>query len=372
MAAAAPVVANFSQAAGQNIDNASADALNAVAQSGSAGKAALANAAQQNAASKTQALKSAIAYAALRGAPAGNSAANAATVAAPFDNRAADTAMMQQNYGANNANMAQANANFFAGAKAGLPIAESALQRTISNDQAANASKAQSLAAAIATKNIDAQIAGQNLLAAQARAQTAGSAGALDTPAKIIAALGGAGTAGAVLGQAAGTLDPYTGIDNTTGRDANGFSARTGGVQGPAGLAAIGQHSLDQAYGAVGLPAGYEAPLGQAATSAGLTVQNKQNTANRPASNSTRLTELATSAPDFAATAADANALVVKGANPTKSIQALAQKWGYNIADATLIYNQAVSQVTQQLGVQGKQQSVAANAPTTTTPPHGG
>ena len=185
----------FTGPASQNIDNAAAQALSAVAQSGSAGKAAFDQATQANAAAKTSALKDAMAYAALRGAPQGNVTAGQGMVSAPFDDRAATLAGIGANYAAHNQAMGAANTGFFSGVKAGLPAVKGQLDQKVAGLQEAAAAKQAALNAQIQSRANANDMAALRLQLAQEKFNASQNPPAT-TVGKFITGLGGADLAG--------------------------------------------------------------------------------------------------------------------------------------------------------------------------------
>lgn len=174
---------NFIPAASTGIDQAKAAALAQLAQSGKTAQGYTGMAGAADAAAKTQAIKTAMALAAGANAPTATGQDMASRVGQVVDPRSQQIAQIGQNYkDAASANQGAYN-NYFALTKAGLPVAQAALGRTIAADQlkAANTSQRDALSMALA----------------QLRLQTAqGKAG---SSAGLIAGLGGQANAGQAL-----------------------------------------------------------------------------------------------------------------------------------------------------------------------------
>ena len=258
-------MADFVATAGGNTDNAKAQALNNIAQTGQSQAAGFGQAQANDAAAKTAALKSAMAMAALRGAPSGNVAQGQATIAAPLDQRATTLDTIKGNYAANNANRAQNFGQFFDLTKAGLPIAEQRYKEQAGQLQEKAAERAAGLQAAAQARNDAHNLAMLRLSAAQEKQA------APVTPEKIIAALGGPDA----------TADNLTGVANSnlnTESAQGAANAANGAGTGPSGQ---GHGIYDQlpdtpqAVGAaLGLPAGTVQSLIDNATAKDAT-QNK-------------------------------------------------------------------------------------------------
>ncbi len=236
---AAPT-SNFQSDAAQNIDATKLAALADIARSGSQTQGALALAGQQQAATRAAALKSALAFSAARGgafnAPVQTHTQEA--VSAPFDARQAALDMIRSNYAQDTAATNNAYGGYFDLTKAGLPVAQAALQRAI----------------------------------VDARAKAAATAAAKNPTSQALASLGGAANAGQ-------TINDIAAQENATGTDINGWSARTGYANHPVGNPNDLSSGGNQAIGAIGTPSSVGAEAGlPAAVAQALAQRNKAAT----------------------------------------------------------------------------------------------